>query len=100
MAYSVIDPAEFLTDGILREEGFLQKVQAYDWERLRGQAVLVRGCTSTIIPPWVYMIITSHLSGVARSVRFGNEHDNIVVHRSQARPHGASQTSQPTTKES
>jgi hypothetical protein len=27
------------------------------------------------------MVIAAKLAGVARSVRYGNEHDNVVVHR-------------------
>ncbi len=77
----IIDPTEFLVDGMLREDDFLRKVASYDWERFADQKVLVRGCASTIMPPWVYMIITGKLAGIAKSVRFGNEHDNIVVIR-------------------
>lgn len=81
MAFAIVDPLEFLTDGILLEDAFLEKAGQYDWSRFAGKKVLVRGCSSTIIPPWVFMYITSRLCGVAKSVRFGNEHDNIVVHR-------------------
>lgn len=81
MAYQILDPEEFLSGGILREEEFLLKARQYDWERFRDTTVLVRGCRSTVIPPWVYMHLTGCLAGVARTVRFGNEHDNIVVYR-------------------
>ena len=81
MALLILDPEEFLTGGVLREDEFLQKAKQYDWEKFRDTPVLVRGCRSTIIPPWVYMYMTGCLAGIARSVRFGNEHDNIVVYR-------------------
>ena len=77
----IIDPEDFLVDGMLRQDEFLRKVSAYDWGQLAGKNVLVRGCGSAVMPPWVYMIITGKLAGTARSVRFGNEHDNIVVTR-------------------
>ena len=70
-----------MLDGVLWEDDFLERAGSYDWEAFRGASVLIRGCQSTIIPPWVYMYMTGRLAGVARSVRFGNEHDNIVVYR-------------------
>jgi hypothetical protein len=82
MAFEIIDPTEFCTNGVIREDDFLHRADAYDWERFRGARVLIRGCASIVIPPWVYMIITGRLAGVAGSVRFGNEHDHIVVCRS------------------
>jgi hypothetical protein len=77
----VVEPEQFLNNGIFSEDTFLQKAGEYDWGRYQGKKVLVRGCQSTIIPPWVYMYITGKLAGIARSVRYGNEHDNIVVFR-------------------
>lgn len=81
MTYEIIDPAEFLKDGIFSEDYFLQKASDYNWSRFHGKKVLVRGCSSAIIPPWVYMYITGRLAAGAGTVRFGNEHDNIVVFR-------------------
>lgn len=77
----VVDPQEFLKDPVFRETDFLSSVEEFDWEPFREKVVLVRGCASTVIPPWVYMYITGKLAGRARTVRFGNEHDNIVVYR-------------------
>jgi hypothetical protein len=81
MAFQILSPEEFLDGEVLREDDFLRRAGAYDWEKFRNRPVLVRGCQSTVIPPWVYMFLTGRLAGVARSVRFGNEHDNIVVYR-------------------
>ncbi|HVP06876.1 MAG TPA: DUF2480 family protein [Candidatus Acidoferrum sp.] len=82
MTLEILDPDDFLADGMLRQDEFLDRALRYDWDRFRGKKVLVRGCSSGIIPPWVYMIITAKVSPIARSVRFGNEHDNIVISRS------------------
>jgi hypothetical protein len=82
MTYEILDPGEFLVEGMFRQDQFLEKADAFTWDRYRDKKVLVRGCTSTVIPPWAYMLITARLANVARSVRFGNEHDNIVVLRS------------------
>lgn len=81
MAFSIIDPQQFVGEGLLREDDFVSRLAAYDWSRHLGQKVLVRGCGSTLIPPWAFMMITGRLVGVAESVRYGNEHDNIVVFR-------------------
>ena len=81
MAYEIVDPSDLLTDGAFLEDKFLTRANDYDWSRFRGRPVLVRGCGSTLIPPWAYMLITSRLVGIAKSIRFGNEHDNIVVFR-------------------
>ena len=81
MAFAILDPKVFLTEDVLLEDAFIEKAAQYDWSQFQGKKVLVRGCSSTIIPPWVYMYITGRLCGVAKSIRFGNEHSNIVVHR-------------------
>ena len=82
MAFKICDPADLIPGRIFSEEKFLQAVKDYDWEKYRDRLVLVRGCGSTVIPPWAFMLITGKLSELARTVRYGNEHDNIVVYRS------------------
>jgi hypothetical protein len=72
-----------MTGGMFRQDDFLANIAGHDWNRYRDQLVLVRGCGEIPIPPWAYMAITARLVGIARSVRFGNEHDNLVVHRSE-----------------
>lgn len=81
MAYDIVDPADLLTDGAFFEDHFLKKANELDWSKFSGRQVLVRGCNSAVIPPWAFMYITGKLTGIARSVRYGNEHDNIVVYR-------------------
>jgi len=82
MTFAILDLDEFLADGLFSEDSFLGKAGRFDWERFRDANVLVRGCQSTIVPPWSYMIVTAQLVPLARSIRFGNEHDHIVVFRS------------------
>jgi hypothetical protein len=80
MAMDVVDPADFLTGGAFFEDNFIENANRHDWNQYVGRPVLVRGC-STTIPPWAYMYITGKLVDIAKSVRYGNEHDNIVVYR-------------------
>lgn len=81
MIFSVVDPSDFLNDGMFREDDFLAKVDSHDWTTYTDKKVLVRGCSSGIIPPWAFMYLTGLLAGRASSVRYGNEHDHIVVYR-------------------
>ena len=81
MSYTLVDPADFLTEGAFFEDKFVENIDRHDWNTSEDKQVLFRGCTSAIIPPWAYTIFTSRLTPVAKSVRFGNEHDNIVVYR-------------------
>ncbi|MBI5265597.1 MAG: DUF2480 family protein [candidate division Zixibacteria bacterium] len=79
--FSLIDPRDFLAGGMFRQDDFLANVAGHDWSQYRGQRVLVRGCGDVPIPPWAYMAIATRLVGIARSVRYGNEHDNVVIYR-------------------
>ena len=81
MAFDIVDPTDFLDNGLFLEQKFLAKADEHDWAGYRDKKVLVRGCQSAIVPPWAYMLITGRLAPFARSVRFGNEHDNMVVFR-------------------
>ena len=81
--YSVVDLRDFLTGGMFRQDDFLANIAGHDWNRHRDRRVLVRGCGDIPIPPWAYMAIAARLVGIARTVRYGNEHDNLVVYRSE-----------------
>ena len=81
MAFETVSPEQFLSGEMFREDEFLGKISEYDWVQYRNKKVLVRGCGDVITPPWAYMVIAARLSGVARSIRYGNEHDNVVVYR-------------------
>ena len=81
MSFSVLDPDDLLENGVFKEEAFLEKVENFDWLQFADKQVLVRGCSSALIPPWAFMLITGKLAPLAKNVRFGNEHDNLVVFR-------------------
>ena len=81
MGFAVVDPAVFLSEPVFRQDDFLSGVAAHDWNQYRDKAVLVRGCGEVLTPPWAYMVIASRLAGLARSVRYGNEHDHVMVYR-------------------
>ncbi len=81
MPFTIIEAESFVTDGFFREDEFLKNIREHDWSQYADAKVLVRGCGDLVVPPWAFMIIASRLTGVAASVRYGNEHDNIVIYR-------------------
>jgi hypothetical protein len=93
VTFTTVDIERFLDDGMFREDAFLAGVDAHDWAQYNRARVLVRGCGSAIVPPWAYMVIATRLVGHAKSIRFGNEHDHVVVHR--AKPAGDRQPDGP-----
>lgn len=85
MHFSILEPRRFLSTDIFRQDEFLAGVNAYDWNSHLGQHILVRSCGDVHTPSWAYMILAARLVAIARSIRFGNEHDNVVVYREKVR---------------
>ena len=69
---SVIDISKYLDEGIvLREKLFRDQLINEDWSIYQGHYIALTCSTDAIIPTWAYMLISSHLEGVARKVVFG-----------------------------
>tara|TARA_B100000401_G_scaffold392741_1_gene300202 strand:- start:184 stop:453 length:270 start_codon:yes stop_codon:yes gene_type:complete len=66
-----IDLNDFLSDGIIKEEKFREKLNAIDWLKFSNQKVLIKGCASVPIPTWAYMMITARLTEYANQVLYG-----------------------------
>ena len=81
MGFVTLDPDRFLQSDLFRQDEFLAGIESYDWSCHLGQKVLVRGCGDIHTPPWAFMAIATRLVGIARSVRYGNEHDNVLIYR-------------------
>ena len=77
----ILDMTIFMDHGIVSETVFFDKVESFDWERLRDKRVLVKGCGTTIIPPWAFMVVTARLSQFAKTIAYGNEHSAISIFR-------------------
>jgi hypothetical protein len=75
----ILDLSQFMDNGIVIERAFFDKVDRFDWDQYRDKRVLVKGCGTTIIPPWAFMTVAARLSQVAKRVRYGNEHSSIAV---------------------
>ena len=77
----VLDIKDFMEGGIIVESAFFDKIENFDWKSLRNKRVLVKGCGTTIVPPWAFMVVAARLADVARSVRYGNEHSSFLIFR-------------------
>ncbi len=75
----IVDMSVFLEDGIVTESAFFEKVDKFDWNAYRDKRVLVKGCGTTIIPPWAFMVVAARLADVAKRVRYGNEHFSTPI---------------------
>ena len=62
---------DFLSDGILKEDDFREKISKLDWIKYENKKVLIKGCTKSPVPIWSYLIIASQLSQYAKTVFFG-----------------------------
>lgn len=78
----ILDMTAFMKNGIIIEAAFFEKIESFDWEQYRNRRVLVKGCGTTIIPPWAFMVIATRLAQVAKRVRYGNEHSSVPIYSS------------------
>ena len=76
-----IELDDFLTDGVLKEKGFRNKIKLIDWNTYKDKKVLIKGCTSVPVPIWSYLIIATHLSHIAQEVYFGEPCSAIHIYK-------------------
>ncbi len=76
-----IDLKTFVTGDMLIESEFLTKTEDHDWGQYQDEMVLIRGCSDIIIHTWAYMTVAARLAGVAKTIRYGNEHSNLTIYR-------------------
>lgn len=68
-----IDLSQWLEEGlILREQQFRDALKAHEWEVYSDGFVHLYCSTDAIVPAWAYMLIGSHLQGIAREVAVGS----------------------------
>lgn len=68
---------------ILKEKDFRTALKEIDWETYRDTTVLVFNSNDAIIPVWAYMLVASHLSGVAKTIFQGDLNEYLKVHYAQ-----------------
>ena len=47
------------------------KINSINWQKYKNKKVLIKGCASTPVPTWAFMIITAELSKHATTILFG-----------------------------
>ena len=72
---------DFLTEGILIEKKFREKIKKINWKIYENENILIKGCSQAPIPTWAYLIITSNLSIYARKIYFGEARRAIEVYK-------------------
>jgi hypothetical protein len=60
---------------ILREKEFRSFIKAHDWSQYKNKFVAITCSADAIIPTWAYMLLTSMLQPVARTIVFGTIED-------------------------
>jgi len=75
------DIHDFLTDGLLKEKDFIEKLEAHNWAEYNGQKVLIKGCGSTPIPTWAYMKVTANLVPYAEKIMYGEPCSSVPIYR-------------------
>src|SRR5262245_15855314 len=74
----VVDPKEFLSGGIFREQNFRDSVKTFDWSKFKDKPVLIQGCPSPL-PIWAYLAIMGELTPFAKSISYGELKSPIPV---------------------
>ena len=62
---------DFLTEGIIKEKDFREKVSLIDWTKYQDQKVIIKGCASVTVPTWAYLILTAQIAQVADKIYYG-----------------------------
>ena len=72
---------DFLTEGIIKEKDFREKVSLIDWKKYQDQKVIIKGCSKATVPIWAYLIITANLTKYAKRIYFGEPCAAINIYK-------------------
>ena len=62
---------DFLDNGIIREKSFRNQVNNLNLNKFDGKKVIIKGCSSVVVPTWAYLIITAEIAQVADKIYSG-----------------------------
>lgn len=66
------DFAPYLWNGlVLKEKDFRAFMAEYDWNQLQDKHVYLFCSVEAILPSWSFMLVTSRLTGIAKTVTIG-----------------------------
>lgn len=69
----IFDLKDYLFMGmILKEKDFRQQLAALDWNSFKDKHVAIYCSADAVIPNWAYMLVTSYLNTVAKSIFYGD----------------------------
>lgn len=69
----ILDISQWLEEGfLLREKQFRQSVKNHNWPPYKDTYVVLRCSTDAIIPAWAFMLVASHLQGIAKKTIIGS----------------------------
>ncbi len=68
-----IDISQWLENGfILREKEFRAQLKAFNWSQYTNKYVAIHCSTDAVLPAYAYLLVTAHLSGIAKKVVQGS----------------------------
>ena len=62
---------DFLSEGIIKEKKFREKVNNVNWNKFADKKVIIKGCASVTVPTWAYLILASQVSQFANKIYYG-----------------------------
>jgi hypothetical protein len=70
---------DLLGQGAIKERDFRARLDAFDWEPYRDQAVLIPWIHHAELPIWVYLMSVARLADVAAVLSYGEECSPTVL---------------------
>lgn len=69
---TLLDIKDWLYDGlILKEKEFRNTLLKFDWHQFKNHHVALHCSSEAIVPAWAFMLIQTHLHGIAKTVIVG-----------------------------
>lgn len=69
---TVLDIKDWLYKGlILKEKEFRNTLKNFDWQQFKNHHIALCCSSEAIIPAWAFLLIQTHLHGIAKTVVFG-----------------------------
>ena len=69
---TVLDIKDWLYEGlILKEKEFRNTLKNFDWQQFKNHHIALCCSSEAIIPAWAFLLIQTHLHGIAKTFVFG-----------------------------
>ena len=72
----------------LEEELFRVEIGKIDWEKFKGQRIVVKGCSKIDVPKSAYVQVVSKLQNLAASIMFGEACSTVPLFKQGQKPFG------------